>query len=112
MTADDRPVRTLLVDNYDSYTYNLFQLLAVANGVAPTVVRNDEADWAEIVGQAGFDNIVISPGPGVRSTRTTSASRPQPLPGPGPSNCPCWASAWGTRALPWPTEAGPGPRRA
>ncbi|MCE0536132.1 aminodeoxychorismate synthase component I [Kineosporia rhizophila] len=64
MTADDRPVRTLLVDNYDSYTYNLFQLLAVANGVAPTVVRNDEADWAEIVGQAGFDNIVISPGPG------------------------------------------------
>lgn len=26
------PIRTLLLDNYDSYTYNLFQLLAVING--------------------------------------------------------------------------------
>lgn len=27
-----RPIRTLLIDNYDSYTYNLFQLIAEVNG--------------------------------------------------------------------------------
>lgn len=35
-------VHTLLIDNYDSYTYNLFQLLAVVNGQAPFVVYNDD----------------------------------------------------------------------
>jgi len=56
-------VKTLLIDNYDSFTYNLFQLLAEANGDEPIVVRNDEAGWEELSG-LGFDNIVISPGPG------------------------------------------------
>lgn len=36
------PVHTLLIDNYDSYTYNLFQQLAVVNGRAPFVVYNDD----------------------------------------------------------------------
>jgi para-aminobenzoate synthetase len=57
------PVLTLLIDNYDSFTYNLFQLLAEENGVEPIVVRNDEADWAEL-SRLGFDNVVLSPGPG------------------------------------------------
>lgn len=35
-------VYTLLIDNYDSYTYNLFQQLAVINGRAPFVVYNDD----------------------------------------------------------------------
>jgi para-aminobenzoate synthetase len=56
-------VRTLLIDNYDSFTYNLFQLLAEANGDEPIVVHNDAADWAELE-RLDFDNIVISPGPG------------------------------------------------
>jgi para-aminobenzoate synthetase len=56
-------VKTLLIDNYDSFTYNLFQLLAEANGDEPTVVRNDAASWAELE-RLEFDNIVISPGPG------------------------------------------------
>jgi para-aminobenzoate synthetase len=56
-------LKTLLIDNYDSFTYNLFQLLAEANGEEPTVVRNDEATWAELAG-GEFDNVVISPGPG------------------------------------------------
>ena len=34
-------MKTLLIDNYDSFTYNLFQLLAEANGEEPIVVRND-----------------------------------------------------------------------
>jgi para-aminobenzoate synthetase len=56
-------VKTLLIDNYDSFTYNLFQLLAEANGDEPIVVHNDEASWAELE-QLPYDNIVISPGPG------------------------------------------------
>jgi para-aminobenzoate synthetase len=54
---------TLLIDNYDSFTYNLFQALAEANGREPLVVRNDEADWGELE-RIEFDNVVISPGPG------------------------------------------------
>ena len=54
---------TLLIDNYDSFTYNLFQLLAEVNGVEPIVVRNDEAEWAELA-ELEFDNVVLSPGPG------------------------------------------------
>ncbi|CAM4130360.1 aminodeoxychorismate synthase component I [Nocardia ninae] len=54
-------MRTLLIDNYDSFTYNLYQLISEVNGIEPTVVRNDEAGELEL---ARFDNIVISPGPG------------------------------------------------
>jgi para-aminobenzoate synthetase len=56
-------MKTLLIDNYDSFTYNLFQLLAEANGDEPIVVRNDAAGWDELE-RLDFDNIVISPGPG------------------------------------------------
>jgi para-aminobenzoate synthetase len=54
---------TLLIDNYDSFTYNLFQLLAEENGTEPLVVRNDESSWEELE-RLGFDNVVLSPGPG------------------------------------------------
>ena len=37
-----------LIDNYDSFTYNLFQLLAEVNGTEPIVVRNDEGGWPEL----------------------------------------------------------------
>ena len=56
-------MRTLLIDNYDSFTYNLYQYLAACNGEPPCVVRNDEVSWSEAEA-LGFDNIVISPGPG------------------------------------------------
>jgi para-aminobenzoate synthetase len=57
-------VKTLLIDNYDSFTYNLYQLLAEANGDEPIVVRHDEATWDELVAELEFDNVVVSPGPG------------------------------------------------
>ncbi|XP_062234234.1 probable aminodeoxychorismate synthase, chloroplastic [Phragmites australis] len=61
-------VRTLLIDNYDSYTYNIFQELSVVNGVPPVVARNDEWTWRDVFNRVykerAFDNIVISPGPG------------------------------------------------
>ncbi len=57
-------MKTLLIDNYDSFTYNLFQLLSEANGEEPIVVRNDAMSWEELAASRDFDNIVISPGPG------------------------------------------------
>jgi para-aminobenzoate synthetase len=56
-------LRTLLIDNYDSYTFNLFHLLGEVNGSEPVVVRNDERPWEELAA-LGADNVVISPGPG------------------------------------------------
>lgn len=56
-------MKTLIIDNYDSFTYNLADLIADINQCAPQVVMNDAATWAEIA-RDSFDNIVISPGPG------------------------------------------------
>ena len=54
---------TLLIDNYDSFTYNLFQDLTKIAGSHPIVIKNDEIGWDEFC-DLEFDNIVISPGPG------------------------------------------------
>jgi para-aminobenzoate synthetase len=54
---------TLLVDNYDSYTYNVFQLLAGVTGEEPIVIQNDTVSWGAL-SRWDFDAIVISPGPG------------------------------------------------
>jgi para-aminobenzoate synthetase len=56
-------LQTLIIDNYDSYTFNLYQLIAEVNGQLPLVVRNDRIKWEDL-NQLTFDNIVISPGPG------------------------------------------------
>ncbi|MEU2833550.1 aminodeoxychorismate synthase component I [Streptomyces lavendulae] len=56
-------MRTLLVDNYDSFTYNLFHYLAEVNGREPEVIRNDDPAWREGLLDE-FDNVVLSPGPG------------------------------------------------
>jgi para-aminobenzoate synthetase len=57
------PMRTLIIDNYDSFTYNLFQYLAEINGTEPLVVRNDAPGW-QVADLDEFDNVIISPGPG------------------------------------------------
>jgi anthranilate synthase/aminodeoxychorismate synthase-like glutamine amidotransferase len=49
-----------VIDNYDSFTYNLVQYLGEL-GVEPVVYRNDEVTIAEL---AGYEGVVISPGPG------------------------------------------------
>jgi para-aminobenzoate synthetase len=54
---------TLLIDNYDSYTYNVFHLLAAVSGEEPIVVHNDMVSW-KALSRWDFDAIVISPGPG------------------------------------------------
>jgi len=52
----------LVIDNYDSFTYNLVQLLAVA-GAEPVVVRNDAATVDELLAMRPA-GILLSPGPG------------------------------------------------
>ena len=56
-------MRTLLIDNYDSFTFNLFQYIAEVSGETPITIRNDEMSWAD-ASRLEFDNIVLSPGPG------------------------------------------------
>ncbi|MCY3974015.1 MAG: aminodeoxychorismate/anthranilate synthase component II [Simkaniaceae bacterium] len=52
----------LIIDNYDSFTYNLYQQVG---GKMPTrVIRNDTLSVEEIIALEGLRGIVISPGPG------------------------------------------------
>ena len=53
--------KILVIDNYDSFTYNLVHYLEDLN-CEGTVYRNDEFDIDEI---AHFDKILLSPGPGI-----------------------------------------------
>jgi anthranilate synthase/aminodeoxychorismate synthase-like glutamine amidotransferase len=52
----------LVIDNYDSFTYNLVQYLGEL-GATVVVRRNDEATIEQLQG-LGHDRVVISPGPG------------------------------------------------
>ncbi|MCA9828901.1 MAG: aminodeoxychorismate/anthranilate synthase component II [Dehalococcoidia bacterium] len=54
-------MNVLLIDNYDSFTYNLYQFLCEL-GAEVTVVRNDQVTIADCLALAP-DHVVISPGP-------------------------------------------------
>jgi anthranilate synthase component 2 len=55
--------RILLVDNYDSFVYNLKALCESFEGISMTVMRNDDP-FIELLIQDRFDGLIISPGPG------------------------------------------------
>ncbi|MBQ2128556.1 MAG: aminodeoxychorismate/anthranilate synthase component II [Prevotella sp.] len=56
-------MKTVIIDNYDSFTYNLAHLVKEL-GTDVTVLRNDQFALADL---AAFDNIILSPGPGIPS---------------------------------------------
>ncbi len=92
-------MRVLVVDNYDSFTFNLVQYFGEL-GAEPVVIRNDELTVEEAAALTP-DRLVISPGPGDSTTwdgasarrpstsssslRTTRSSRRGP--GRDPSSC-------------------------
>ncbi len=52
----------LVIDNYDSFTYNLVHAIKKISGLTVDVFRNDEIELSEI---DKYDKIVLSPGPGI-----------------------------------------------
>ena len=56
-------LRVVIVDNYDSYAYNLFQRIGELTGAEARVVRNDQLTLAELEALQPT-HVVISPGPG------------------------------------------------
>ncbi len=56
-------MKTLLIDNYDSFSHILFQYLWEVNGQEPIFIHNNSWTLAEIQAMS-FDSILISPGPG------------------------------------------------
>ena len=56
-------MKIVIIDNYDSFTYNLSHLVKEL-GAEVTVVRNDRFELSEL---EAFDKIILSPGPGIPS---------------------------------------------
>ena len=54
-------MKTVIIDNYDSFTYNLSHLVK-ALGAEVTVLRNDRFQLPDL---AAYDKIILSPGPGI-----------------------------------------------
>jgi anthranilate synthase component 2 len=55
-------MKILILDNYDSFTYNLVHMVEKITGVFPAVFRNDEISIADV---GNYDMIMLSPGPGI-----------------------------------------------
>ncbi|PTT43196.1 aminodeoxychorismate/anthranilate synthase component II, partial [Chryseobacterium sp. HMWF028] len=55
-------LKVLVFDNYDSFTYNLVQIIERILDQRVDVVRNDEIALEEI---GKYDKIILSPGPGI-----------------------------------------------
>ena len=55
------PARVVVVDHYDSYTWNLVHLVASVTGSLPVVVEHDQVSVDDL---HGFTHVVLSPGPG------------------------------------------------
>ena len=55
-------MKIMVLDNYDSFTYNLVHILKELSGEPVDVYRNDQISLEEA---SGYDKIIISPGPGI-----------------------------------------------
>jgi anthranilate synthase component 2 len=74
-------MKILIIDNYDSFTYNLAHMVEDITGTYPAVFRNDEISMEDI---DNFELIILSPGPGIPeeagilkdAIRTYAATKP------------------------------------
>ncbi len=57
-------MKILVIDNYDSFTYNLVHYIEILTGKRPDVFRNNEIEPGKV---SGYDKILLSPGPGIPS---------------------------------------------
>jgi len=58
------PMKILVFDNYDSFTYNLVQMIKEQSDASVDVFRNDEIPLEDV---KAYDKILLSPGPGIPS---------------------------------------------
>ena len=93
-------MKVLVIDNYDSFTYNLVQYLGEL-GCELEVVRNDRATVDELL-DGGSDRVVVSPGPCTPNEAGISLEVDPPLPRGRRADA---------RRLPRPPVAGAGLRR-
>ena len=63
MQTINNPIKVVIIDNYDSFTYNLAHLVE-SLGAEVTVWRNDRFEIPQL---EPFDKILLSPGPGIPS---------------------------------------------
>lgn len=56
-------MKILIIDNYDSFTYNLYQYVGDVGKIVPQVEYNDKITWKQFV-HLRPDAVIISPGPG------------------------------------------------
>lgn len=59
---NNKDIKVVIIDNYDSFTYNLVHIVNELLDAEVTVLRNDEFDIKDI---DAFDYIILSPGPGI-----------------------------------------------
>ena len=81
----------LIVDHYDSFTYNLVQLVESLG--RPTEVVKSDAESAEALVERNPDAVILSPGPGRPEDAGVFTSLLSLL----PDGTPCSGCAWGTR---------------
>ncbi|KNE58639.1 aminodeoxychorismate synthase [Allomyces macrogynus ATCC 38327] len=65
-SAARKRLRVVIIDNFDSYTFNVYQLFCGVLEHSPVVIRNNQMGWAEFETRVlpHIDAIVLSPGPG------------------------------------------------
>ena len=62
MNNKENKMNILLLDNYDSFTYNLLHVVKELRATDIEVAHNDQIDLDEV---ERFDKIILSPGPGI-----------------------------------------------
>jgi para-aminobenzoate synthetase len=60
----NKAMSIVIIDNYDSFTYNLFQLVASVAGTHVEVIRNDDYSAWDAIAPGSLEALIISPGPG------------------------------------------------